>query len=128
MGTLMNGGRVGAVLLIAATAVFGQDTVPFDSDMVIRSTTNLVQVRVVAEDANGLPATDLQRADFQIEDDKKPQVITLFAVDRGASSPGAVSKPAESAEAPAGYAVILSDTAHRGCGSPPGSLHSRCRH
>jgi VWFA-related protein len=109
MGNLVNSVRAGAMLLIAAAAVFGQDTVPFDSDMVIRSTTNLVQVRVVAEDAKGLPVTDLQRSDFQIEDDKKSQAITLFAADRGASSPAAASKPADAAEAPAGYAVILLD-------------------
>jgi VWFA-related protein len=92
-----------AVLLASGAVVLGQqETVPFDSDMVIRSTTNLVQVRVVAEDSKGGPVTDLQRSDFQIEDDRKPQPITLFAADRGARS-------ADSVEAPAGYSVILLD-------------------
>jgi VWFA-related protein len=84
--------------------------VPFDSDLVIRSTTNLVQVRVVVEDSQGRPVADLQRADFQIEDDRKPQPITLFAADRGTRpAPAAASSPADSVEAPAGYSVILLD-------------------
>jgi VWFA-related protein len=91
--------------LAVVGAVFGQDTVPFDSDLVIRSTTNLVQVRVVAEDSQGRPVADLKRTDFQIEDDRKPQPITLFAADRG-TRPAA---SADSVEAPAGYSVILLD-------------------
>ena len=98
------------MLLAAAPAAFCQETVPFDSDMVIRSTTNLVQVRVVAEDSKGMPVTDLQRADFQIEDERKAQPITLFTADRG-KRPGAsaASGSGDSAEAPAGYSVILLD-------------------
>jgi VWFA-related protein len=96
--------------LAAVAAVFGQETVPFDSDLVIRSTTNLVQVRVVAEDSQGRPVTDLKQADFQIEDDRKPQPITLFSADRGAqSAPATTSNSANSEEAPPGYAVILLD-------------------
>jgi VWFA-related protein len=96
--------------LAAAGAIFGQETVPFDSDMVIRSTTNLVQVRVVAEDSQGRPVADLQRADFEIDDDRKTQPITLFAADRGTlPSPATASGSGPSAEAPAGYSVILLD-------------------
>jgi VWFA-related protein len=97
-----------------AAAAYGQETVPFDSDMVIRSTTNLVQVRVVAEDSNGSPVTDLQRADFQIQDNRKPQPITLFSADRG-MRPGSPTAPDPSASQPAGsveaagYSVILLD-------------------
>jgi VWFA-related protein len=96
-------------------AAYGQETVPFDSDMVIRSTTNLVQVRVVAEDSKGSPVTDLQRADFQIQDNRKPQPITLFSADRG-TCPGppiapkpSASQLSDSAEAPGSYSVILLD-------------------
>src|ERR1700722_16422101 len=91
-----------AAFLTMAAAAFGQETVPFDSDMVIRSTTNLVQVRVVAEDASGRPVADLQRADCPIEDDRKSQPITLFAADRATRS-------TDSVEPPTGYAVILLD-------------------
>lgn len=70
-----------------------QDAPPADSGLVIRSTTSLVQVRVVAQDAKGRPVTDLQRDDFQVQDDRKPQPITFFSVDPGgppstAPSPG----------------------------------------
>jgi VWFA-related protein len=99
-------------LAIAATA-FGQETVPFDSGIVIRSTTNLVEVRVLAQDSKARPVTDLQRADFQIQDDRKPQPITLFSADRGAYPPAASNssarQPSDSVEAPAGYSVILLD-------------------
>ena len=65
-----------------------QDTPPADSGLVIRSTTSLVQVRVVAQDSKGRPVTDLQREDFQVQDDRKTQPITFFSADRGgASSP-----------------------------------------
>jgi VWFA-related protein len=92
-----NSASVGFPLLAAAAILFGQQTPPFDSDLVIRSNTNLVQVRVVAEDSKGRPVTDLQRADFQIQDDRKPQPLTLFSADRGVPS------------APAGYSVLLLD-------------------
>jgi VWFA-related protein len=94
--------------LAVVAAVFGQETVPFDSDLVIKSTTNLVQVRAVAEDSQGRPVAGLQRADFQIEDDRKPQPITLFAADRG-TQPAPASSSADSVESPAGYSVILLD-------------------
>jgi VWFA-related protein len=82
---------------------------------------------VVAEDSKDRPVTDLQRADFQIEDDRKPQPITLFSADRGtrpapvmASNPSAdqsagshqsagTYQSASSAEAPAGYSLLLLD-------------------
>jgi VWFA-related protein len=84
-----------------------------DSGVVIRSTTNLVQVRLVAEDSKGRPVTDLRQKDFQIFDDGKPQAITLFTSERAAVSPGAPSpsaKPADSpAETDAGYALIVLD-------------------
>lgn len=100
-----------ASFLAAPAAAFGQETVPFDSDLVIRSNTSLVQVRVVAEDSKGRPVTDLQRADFRIDDDRKPQPITLFSADRGMRpAPSAASNPsADSADAPAGYSLLLLD-------------------
>lgn len=103
-----------ASFLTAALAC-AQQTVPFDSDVVIRSNTNLVQVRVVAEDSKGRPVTDLQRADFQIQDDRKPQPLTLFSADRGtlpaspAVSNQAARQSSDSVQAAPGYSVILLD-------------------
>ena len=66
-----------AVLLASFSLASAQDAAPADPGLVIRSTTSLVQVRVVAEDAGGKPVTGLQRDDFQVQDDRKPQLITL---------------------------------------------------
>ena len=90
-----------------------------DSGVVIRSTTNLVQVRLVAEDSKGRPVTDLQKADFKILDDGKPQPITLFTAERSAtvsqSLPGSAAKQAEGAAEPAGgYALLLLDWLNTG--------------
>lgn len=99
------------VLLLTLFAVqFGQD----DPGVVIRSTTSLVQVRVVAQDSKGRPVIDLQREDFQVQDDRKPQPITLFSADRGAGrgappAPFSAAAPAQNAETPAGYSLILLD-------------------
>src|SRR5580658_709851 len=105
-GIIAKGFRRCVPFLAALAVVFGQETVPFDSDMVIRSTTNLVQVRVVAEDSQGRAVADLQRGDFVIEDDRKAQPITLFTADRGtvqaasAASGSATTASAASTEAP----------------------------
>jgi VWFA-related protein len=99
-------------LLAVSTPFFAQQTAPFDSDVVIRSTTNLVQVRVIAEDSKGRPVADLKRSDFTIQDDRKPQAITLFSADRGVapSAPNSSAKePADSVQAFPGYSVILLD-------------------
>jgi len=111
MGTYASSLRACAILLASAAASFGQqETVPFDSDMVIRSTTNLVQVHVVAEDSQGRPVADLKRDDFLIEDERKPQPITVFSADLGtAPAAAAASSSPTSAQASAGYAVILLD-------------------
>lgn len=92
----MLGPTLGLLLLSAA----GQQP---DSGVVIRSTTSLVQVRVVAEDGSGKPVHNLQRDDFRILDEGKTQPITLFLPDQpGPSSTGTpTSDP--------GYAMILLD-------------------
>jgi len=102
-----------ALLLALALAgpLLAQQAAPFDSDTVIRSNTNLVQVRVVAEDSKGRPVTDLQRGDFQIQDDRKPQPLTVFSADRGqpALSAQSANQASDSAAAPAGYSLLLLD-------------------
>jgi VWFA-related protein len=103
-----------AVYLAMATLGFGQETTPEDAGVVIRSTTSLVQVRVVAKDAKGRPVADLRREDFQVQDDRKPQPITLFTADRGAlpASSATIPSTGESAETPqeaGSYSLILLD-------------------
>lgn len=47
----------------------------------IRSQTNLIVVRVVVRDAKGNPVSGLTRNDFQLFDNKKPQVISSFSAE-----------------------------------------------
>ena len=46
---------------------------------------NLVQVRVVVRDAQGKPVENLQREDFQVYDNNKPQAIAAFNMETPAS-------------------------------------------
>src|SRR5580658_146571 len=46
---------------------------------------NLVLVRVVVRDQQGNVVQDLHKEDFQLSDNRKPQVITTFAVETPAS-------------------------------------------
>jgi len=52
---------------------------------------NLVLVRVVIRDSQGRALGNLRREDFQLFDDRKPQVISKFSVER----PGAVAVTAD---------------------------------
>jgi VWFA-related protein len=81
-------------------------------NVVIRTTTSLVEVRVVAEDSHGKPIPDLQKANFQILDNGQPQTIRLFAAYRGsatATGPASGALPADSSPTPSDYALILLD-------------------
>jgi VWFA-related protein len=79
-------------------------------DTVIRTTTRLVQIRMMAQDSSGKPVTDLRKEELQLQDDRKPQPIAFLTAEGGASQVGA-STPANSSAAPAAaeYAVILID-------------------
>jgi VWFA-related protein len=104
--------RYWTLVLALATPAFCQDVVE-DPGVVIRSTTSLVQVRVVASDSKGKPVLNLQSSDFQILDDHKLQPITLFRVEgRAQSQPGAVDRPRagrKEEHVPSGYALIVLD-------------------
>jgi VWFA-related protein len=96
-------------LVLAATNVVAQ-SVP---GVILRSETNLVQVRVAALDSKGRPVTDLKRQDFQILDNRKTQAITLFVADRGsrAATDPSATEPTTSTDVAksSGYALILLD-------------------
>ena len=82
-------------------------------DTVIRSTTRLVQVHVVASDRQGNPVADLRKDEFQILDDGKPQPLALFVADVGAGAPAGTGSAAAAVEGrkppAAGYSAILLD-------------------
>ncbi len=98
---------------VALLTLFGglwQDASVQEPGLVIRSTTALVQVRVVAQDARGKPVADLQKDDFQVQDDRKTQPIVFFSAERG----GALAPPDSAATIPAAqrageYSLILLD-------------------
>ena len=78
----------------------------------IRSTTNLVQIHVIAEDAQGQPITNLQRSNFQVLDDGKLQPLVFFEIDSATATPradSAASPPAPAPDAESSYALILLD-------------------
>jgi len=61
---------------------------------------NLVEVRVVVRDAKGKAVDNLKQDDFLLLDDKKPQTITRFAVERNepvapGKSPAATTTPSD---------------------------------
>jgi VWFA-related protein len=92
-------------------ALGGISQSPQDS-LVIRTTTSLVEVRVVAETSHGKPVADLAESDFRILDNGQPQPIRLFAAYRGAATPanaGTGPRTRDSTPTPSDYALILLD-------------------
>jgi VWFA-related protein len=59
---------------------------------------NLVQVRVVVRDQNGKVIPDLHREDFQIFDNRKPQLLSTFDVDTVQPRPTSLAVPANPSE------------------------------
>jgi VWFA-related protein len=84
---------------------------PQQPETVIRSTTRLVQVHVVAVDGQGRPVMDLRREDFQIFDEKKQQAVALFAVEGATVGETAAAAAVERGH---GYSAILLDWLNAG--------------
>src|SRR5262245_5291507 len=59
----------------------GQEVVTRDSPASFKVRVNLVLVRVVVRDAQGKIIDNLKKEDFQIFDNRKPQVISTFSVE-----------------------------------------------
>ena len=99
--------------LLAITGwAFGLQVSQDRPDTVIRTTTRLVQVRVMAEDSKGSPVIDLRKEELQLQDNRRPQTIFSFAAE-GSTPPGAANHQ-DSAAAPAeqahdDFAMILLD-------------------
>ena len=93
--------RIAHALALVAMTAAAQDR----PETVIRTTARLVQVRVVAENSQGDPVTDLRKEEFQLQDNRKPRPIALFASE-GATLPAADGASAESGGE---YALILLD-------------------
>src|SRR5689334_17887344 len=88
---------------------------PQQPETVIRSTTRLVQVHVVAVDGQGRPVTDLRREDFQVFDEKKLQPLALFVPDGLPAAPQSSAAPADGTpESKTGYTAIPLDWLNSG--------------
>ncbi len=58
-----------------------------ETDSVLRVTSRLVEVSVVAQDKKGDPVRDLTRGDFTLTDNKQPQKIAVFSQEIAESGP-----------------------------------------
>jgi VWFA-related protein len=70
-----------------------------DNPATFRVRVNLVLVRVVVRDGQGKVITGLKKEDFQLSDNRKPQVISTFSVETPESHKVAPSTPATPADA-----------------------------
>jgi VWFA-related protein len=96
---------------------------PADSPT-IKVAVNLVPVRVVVRDAQGHAVGSLRQEDFQLFDNRQPQLITRFSVERSEDHPGAgqttpnpgsAETPAQSGKSaapPERYIAYLFDDVH----------------
>src|SRR5882724_954536 len=74
-----------------ATLLLAQSAPPAapDKPLVLKATTRLVQVSVIAQDGKGQPVADLKREDFQVKVNGKLQPIKVFSVDSSGTLPRA---------------------------------------
>ncbi len=88
------------------------EIVSHDSPATFKVRVNLVLVRVVVRDNNGKVVTNLKKEDFQLADERKPQIISSFSLETPASHAPTVKM--ESAEAaPEGTPVKVPDLPQR---------------
>src|SRR6266851_5289420 len=76
-------------IALAACSLCAQ---PQPGPVVLKSTTRLVQVSVIAHDRKNQPVADLKKEDFQIKVDGKVQPISLFSVDSAGMLPSSPEK------------------------------------
>ncbi len=126
--------RNGLMLKVAASVMFGA----LAASAQFQTTTEFVQVNVVALDKHGKPVADLKREEFQIHDNGVPQEIRFFAgqgenVVPRPPEPGAANTFTNLIAPPAGpqsgYTVILIDNLYSGSDplNEEGSLLARSR-
>ncbi len=80
------------------------EVVTNDTSAVFKLRVNVVLVRVVVRDARGKPIPNLKKEDFQLSDNRKPQIISTFAVETPASRAAQISTDSNEASAAAGGA------------------------
>lgn len=77
-----------AALVIAQTPAPPASQHPPQADQpILRVTTRLIQLNVVAQDRHGNPVTDLTKDDFVLKDTGKEQKIAVFSLERADATP-----------------------------------------
>ncbi len=83
------------------------EIVSHDSPATFKVRVNLVLVHVVVRDSNGKVVSNLKKEDFQLADDRRPQIISSFSVETPAShAPTVDSEEATSEGTPVKAAVL----------------------
>ncbi len=96
------------------------EIVSHDSPATFKVRVNVVLVRVVVRDSNGKVITNLKKEDFQLADERKPQIISSFSVETPAShaptgdSGEATSEgaPVKAADLPQRFVTLFFDDLH----------------
>jgi VWFA-related protein len=76
------------------------EIVSHDTATTFKVRVNVVLVRVVVRDSNGRVITNLKKEDFQLADNRKPQIISSFSMETPGSHVSAVKMEANSGAAP----------------------------
>src|SRR5580658_9662437 len=107
---------------ILAVAVFLSSSIAWaQNEVTFKAETDLVLVPVVVRDAQGNAVGNLHKEDFQLFDNRKPQVITKFALedtaaqvaeDRSVSARGAEPAQAAPMAIPDHFVALLFDDLH----------------
>jgi VWFA-related protein len=96
------------------------EIVSHDSPATFKVRVNLVLVRVVVRDSNGKVISNLKKEDFQLADERKPQIISSFSVETPASHAPAVGPgeatsegtPVKAADLPQRFVTLFFDDLH----------------
>jgi VWFA-related protein len=104
------------------TKATNDEIVSHDSPATFKVRVNVVLVRVVVRDNNGKVIKDLKKEDFQLADERKPQVISSFSVETPLSqAPTAKTDPADTGseqaqvkapELPERFVTLFFDDSH----------------
>jgi VWFA-related protein len=82
-----------------------------DNPATFKVRVNLVLVRVVVRDGQGNAVTGLKKEDFQISDNRKPQIVSTFSVETPESHKLPASTPAPAGEPESDVAATAAATA-----------------
>ncbi len=114
-GTSQNAAKPG-------TKKAGSEAASHDTPATIKVHVNVVLVRVVVRDNDGKVVTNLKKEDFQVADNRKPQIISSFSVETPASHVPAVKMeeaaastrgtPVKAVELPQRFVTLFFDDVH----------------